>query len=253
MFTPVMQQKTTGSGYETVKFWYRSSNGLSFGACPTPQESSNKFWNFFCKFERTARINVPGRLCKVPGRIDVAISSRRSWSIRSTSGSGSILPQKLVRGQQRQIADLRQQREVLKKRWALSARYQRIEVMKADYRIEVLCAAFCVSRSGYYQWLDRKQTPSARRREDLAIAEQIGRIPSSSGGTYGTPRLHAELKAMGTPARSETHRSHSQATGSLRPDEVALPASDHRQRHEQPIAANRLATLREVMESIKYE
>jgi len=30
--------------------------------------------------------------------------------------------QKLVREQQRQIADLRQQREILKKRWALSAR-----------------------------------------------------------------------------------------------------------------------------------
>ena len=42
--------------------------------------------------------------------------------------------QKLVREQHRQIADLTQQREILKKRWELSARglerYKRIEEMK---------------------------------------------------------------------------------------------------------------------------
>jgi predicted DNA-binding protein YlxM (UPF0122 family) len=45
--------------------------------------------------------------------------------------------------------------------------------MKDDYPIEVLCEAFCVSRSGYYQWVERREKPSARVREDLELAEQI--------------------------------------------------------------------------------
>jgi hypothetical protein len=46
--------------------------------------------------------------------------------------------------------------------------------MKDDYRIEVLSEAFCVSRSGFYHWLQRRNKPSARLKEDLELAEQIG-------------------------------------------------------------------------------
>ena len=69
--------------------------------------------------------------------------------------------------------------------------------MKDDYPIEVLCEAFCVSRSGYYQWVERQEKPSARLREDLELAEQIREVHRQSGSTYGTPRLHAELRHRG--------------------------------------------------------
>jgi putative transposase len=54
-----------------------------------------------------------------------------------------------------------------------------------------MCDVLQVSRSGYYAWVDR--APSGRR---LRQEELIGRIRAAhehSGGTYGSPRVHAEL------------------------------------------------------------
>jgi putative transposase len=50
-----------------------------------------------------------------------------------------------------------------------------------------------VSRSGYYAW--SKRTPSKRAIEDQKLAERIVAIHERSRGTYGVPRIHAELAA----------------------------------------------------------
>ena len=76
-------------------------------------------------------------------------------------------------------------------------RYERIEEMKQDYPIEVLCEAFCVSRSGFYEWRGRPTHPSVRASQDRELAEQIREVHQQSRGTYGTPRLHAELRERG--------------------------------------------------------
>jgi hypothetical protein len=52
--------------------------------------------------------------------------------------------------------------------------------MKGTYPTEVLCEAFCVSRSGYYQWLERPNSPSARVGEDLELAQRQHRGTSIS-------------------------------------------------------------------------
>jgi transposase InsO family protein len=57
------------------------------------------------------------------------------------------------------------------------------------------CALLKVSRSAYYT--HRTAEPSARRRQDAELTEQIVAIHDESKGTYGTPRLHAELRARG--------------------------------------------------------
>ena len=44
--------------------------------------------------------------------------------------------------------------------------------MKNDFPTEVLCEAFCVSRSGFYDWLERNSNPSARAKEEVKLAEQ---------------------------------------------------------------------------------
>lgn len=59
----------------------------------------------------------------------------------------------------------------------------------------MLCRVLGVSRSGYYAW--RMRPPSARRQTDHALDEQIRAIHASSRATYGAPRIHAELRAMG--------------------------------------------------------
>jgi putative transposase len=52
-----------------------------------------------------------------------------------------------------------------------------------------------VSKSGYYAW--RGRPPSKRRREDIALTERIAEVHRKSRETYGYPRVHAELRALG--------------------------------------------------------
>lgn len=49
--------------------------------------------------------------------------------------------------------------------------------------------------SGYYDWLKRE--PSAHAREDGELAQHIHRIFYANRGVYGSPRVHAELVALG--------------------------------------------------------
>lgn len=56
----------------------------------------------------------------------------------------------------------------------------------------MLCRLLGVSTSGYYAW--RKRGPSLRERRDAELLEQIVRIHEESRGTYGAPRVYAELK-----------------------------------------------------------
>ena len=52
-----------------------------------------------------------------------------------------------------------------------------------------------VSRSGYYTWL--KRPPSQRTQEDEQLTNRIRTIYTHSKGTYGAPRIHAELISVG--------------------------------------------------------
>jgi putative transposase len=73
--------------------------------------------------------------------------------------------------------------------------FKLIDAEKANYSISLLCRVLRVSRSGYYDWKDRP--PSERDRENAALIEQIMEVHERSRGTYGYPRVHAELRALG--------------------------------------------------------
>lgn len=70
-----------------------------------------------------------------------------------------------------------------------------IAAEKAWAPITVLCKVLGVSRSGFYAWEDRG--PSSHSTEDEKLAIQITAIHKASGGRYGSPRVHAELRAEG--------------------------------------------------------
>jgi putative transposase len=61
--------------------------------------------------------------------------------------------------------------------------------------VTLICRTLGVSRSGYYAW--RSRPPSDRAIGDLILTERIRAIHDRSRGTYGAPRVHAELKAQG--------------------------------------------------------
>lgn len=57
--------------------------------------------------------------------------------------------------------------------------------------VAVACRVLKVSRSGYYEW--RTGVKSVRAQENELLAKVIEKIHSESRGTYGAPRVHAEL------------------------------------------------------------
>ena len=65
----------------------------------------------------------------------------------------------------------------------------------ADYPIQVMCEVLGVSRSGYYAWASRPE--SARAVKDRAVAAEIRTAHAASRGRYGSPRVHAALRAHG--------------------------------------------------------
>lgn len=58
-----------------------------------------------------------------------------------------------------------------------------------------MCRLLDVSTSGYYAWL--KRAPSARSVANLELSQKIDEVHKQSDGTYGSPRIHAELQATG--------------------------------------------------------
>jgi putative transposase len=70
-----------------------------------------------------------------------------------------------------------------------------IDAEKALYSISLLCRVLKVSRSGYYAWLHR--SPSRRSVEDASLTDEIRQVHQRSRGTYGYPRIHAELRSVG--------------------------------------------------------
>ncbi len=62
------------------------------------------------------------------------------------------------------------------------------------YPIATMCRLLGVSASGYHAWQGRP--PSARAEGDGRLLERIAKIHAASRGTYGAPRIHAELVAQ---------------------------------------------------------
>jgi putative transposase len=55
----------------------------------------------------------------------------------------------------------------------------------------VACRLLNVSRSGFYEWNNRP--PSARDEDNTLLLKHIEKAHADSRGTYGSPRVHAEL------------------------------------------------------------
>ena len=62
---------------------------------------------------------------------------------------------------------------------------------RAFHHVATMCRVLDVSPSGYYAW--RKREVSAREADDARLCASIRRAHSASRGTYGRPRIHADL------------------------------------------------------------
>ena len=113
-----------------------------------------------------------------------------------------------------------------------------IAAEKAQYPVAVLCSVLGVSSSGFYAW--RKRPPSRRARADARLALEVRLAHKRGRGTYGSPRVHRELKAHG-------HRIGKKRVERLMRQEGIQGQQKRRFRrttdsnHTQPVAANVLA------------
>ncbi len=64
---------------------------------------------------------------------------------------------------------------------------------RVAFPVSVLCRVLEVSKSGYYAWTGRP--PSRRLQRDADLRAQIRTAYKASTGRYGSPRVHAELRA----------------------------------------------------------
>jgi putative transposase len=130
--------------------------------------------------------------------------------------------------------------------------YRLIDAEKASYPVSVLCRVLRVSRSGYYDWKTR--LPSKRAKENTSLTEKIREIHARSRGTYGYPRVHAELKALGVRCSRGRVARLMRKDGlrgclrgrrrrhTTRQDPLAIPAPDLVKRNFAAPAPNRLWT-----------
>jgi transposase InsO family protein len=89
------------------------------------------------------------------------------------------------------------------------SRYRFIEAERAGHAVVRQCRLLGVSPSGYYA---RKQrAPSKRATANAALTERIRAVHERSRGTYGSPRVHAELREAGPVGRKRVARLMRQA------------------------------------------
>jgi putative transposase len=74
-------------------------------------------------------------------------------------------------------------------------KFQFIATHQDEFPVRRMCRVLRVSASGYYAWQYRLR--SQRHIEDAALLAEIRRVHERSRQTYGSPRIHAELRAQG--------------------------------------------------------
>lgn len=168
------------------------------------------------KREAVALLESSGRpLTRVASEVGISPSMLRNWRavFRGNGGQSqgtsmlSPLPSPADQASEitrfkRELDRTRMERDVLKKRSASSRRCRdelqihprpcRPLADPADVQV------FEVSASGYYAWRNRPESPRARTNRMLLA--DVRRLHAEQHGRYGSPRMHAALRAEGRRA-----------------------------------------------------
>jgi len=112
--------------------------------------------------------------------------------------------------------------------------------MRAQHQISLLCEAFLVSRSGYYDWVKRRHQPGAREVENARLRQRIREEFERSRRTYGSPRL---AQVLGCPGRRNriARLMRSERLFARQRSKYRVATTDSH--HGGPIAPNRIRQL----------
>jgi putative transposase len=81
-------------------------------------------------------------------------------------------------------------------------KYQFIRSQRTQFKVAVMCRVLEVSKSGYYDWLDRPESRRGKRHRYLLTKIRQAYIESRK--IYGAPRIHAELVNQGEQVGKNT-------------------------------------------------
>jgi putative transposase len=102
--------------------------------------------------------------------------------------------------------------------------------------VSLMCQVLNVTRGGYYAWRDRPASPRHERRTELV--ERIRRVFTDSRGSYGSPRVTAELKAQELSVCENTVAKYMRDERiAVRPQRRFVPRTTDSD-HPHPVAAN---------------
>jgi putative transposase len=74
-------------------------------------------------------------------------------------------------------------------------RYRFMRDHREAFPVSRMCRVLEVGRSGFYAWLNRRESPRSRENRNLLV--EIKALHKKSRKTYGSPRVHADLKDKG--------------------------------------------------------
>jgi putative transposase len=112
--------------------------------------------------------------------------------------------------------------------------------MSGQHKVAWLCEALLVSRSGYYDWKERRRQPGPRSIENLRLRQRIREEFARSRQTYGSPRL---AQVLGCPGRRNRIARLMRAERIFARQRSKYRHATTDSRHGGPIAPNRLKGL----------
>src|SRR6266699_4226366 len=122
-------------------------------------------------------------------------------------------------------------------RAAPAIKYACIATHQEEFPVIRLCQVLNVSESGYYAW--RQREPSQRQQEDESLGKRIEDAYQNNRQVYGSPRVHAELKAQGVHCgRKRVARLMRERGINAKPRRRKVKTTDSQ--HDNPVAPNLL-------------
>ena len=76
-------------------------------------------------------------------------------------------------------------------------RFQFVADHQARYGVKRLCTVLKIARSSFYYWRSTAAARAARDAADVALVERIKVVHARHDGTYGAPRITADLNDDG--------------------------------------------------------
>ncbi|WP_375199370.1 IS3 family transposase [Bacillus sp. RS11] len=167
------------------------------------------------KLEAVQLVESGKRVAEVARELDLAEQTLHNWVKKFSKdgeaafvGSGNLKPEdKENKELEKRIRDLEEENAILKKaNGHLCKRpevvYNFIQQHRHEFRVAKMCEVLGVSRSGYYEWLNRSKSNQKERKEKLT--SQIKRVYLDSRRNYGSPKITKQLNSEGVSVSQKT-------------------------------------------------